>query len=108
MSCSVYELGLARGSEILAFQFSGSYNSPLAGSSNFIFQAVIQSLGGEKNCILYSLLCIIIIIITIVSISFVTLLNCHYLNPRLFPFIHFSSATCWGGKGGVSEQLFSA
>jgi len=51
-----------------------------------------------------------IIVITIIistssisiSIYFVVLLNCLYLNLRVFPFIHFS---CWGGTGGVSERL---
>ena len=47
--------------------------------------------GGEKNCTVYSLFYIFIIIIVIIititsiiistSISFVTLLNCLYLNP---------------------------
>jgi len=63
------------------------------------------SLGGEKNCIVYSLLCIFISIIVIISsrsfissIPFVALLNCFYLNPGDSPFVHFSSH--WGeGEG---------
>jgi len=51
--------------------------------------------GGEKNFIVYSLFCIFIIIIIIITIiigiSFVALLNCLYLNPRVLPFVHFSS-----------------
>ena len=44
--------------------------------------AANQSSGGEKNCIAYSLFCIfVIIIINNISISFVVLLNCLYLNP---------------------------
>jgi len=58
-------------------------------------------IGDEKNYIVYSLFCIfiifiitiiiIIIIIISISISFVVLLNCLYLNPRVSPFVHFSS-----------------
>ena len=46
-----------------------------------------HSLSGEKNSIVYSLVFIFIIIIIIIisssniSISFVALLNCLYLNP---------------------------
>ena len=66
------------------------------------------SLGGEKNCIIYRLVCIfsiIIIIITIIStissisISFVALLNCLYISPRVIPFVHFPSPSRWGGMG---------
>ena len=62
-------------------------------------------IGRWENCIVYSLFCIFIIIIITVdtsssgSIYFVVLLNYLYLNPRVFPFIHFSSPSCWGGKG---------
>jgi len=50
--------------------------------------AVNPSSGGERNCIVYSLFCKFIIssairIISSVSISFVVLLNCLYLNPRV-------------------------
>ena len=46
------------------------------------------------------------IIITInISISFIVLLNCLYVNPRLSTFVHFSPPSLWGGKGGVSEWL---
>jgi len=71
-------------------------------------------LGGEKNYIVYNLFCIFMIIIIIVisssicsSISFV-LLNCLYLNPRVSHFVLFSSPSCWGGRGGVSEWLSGA
>jgi len=47
--------------------------------------AAVWSLGGEKNCIVYSLFCIFTIIISSssssTSISFLILLNCLYLNP---------------------------
>jgi len=46
--------------------------------------AAIQLLGGEKNSIAYSLFCMFIIIIIgiiSISISFVVLLKCLYLNP---------------------------
>jgi len=46
---------------------------------------------------LYSLFCIFISVI--ISISFVVLLNCLYLNLQVFPFVHFSSPSCWGRKG---------
>ena len=52
-------------------------------------------MGGEKNCIAYCLFCILIITIIIViisssisstiSICFVVLLNCVYLNPWVSP-----------------------
>jgi len=44
---------------------------------------VNQSLGGDKNSIVYRMFCIFIIIIItiIISISFVALLNCLYVNP---------------------------
>jgi len=29
-----------------------------------------------------------------------------YLNPHVFPFVHFSS--CWRGKGKCSKRLSSA
>ena len=58
------------------------------------------------------LIMIIVIIITISSssssISFVVLLNCLYLNPRVSFFGHFFSPSCWGGRRGVSERLSSA
>jgi len=69
-----------------------------SGSSN-LFWALNQSSGGQKNCIVYSLFCIVVIIIVIIitissiisTISFVALLNCLYLNPRVSPFVCFSS-----------------
>ena len=62
--------------------------------------AVTQLSGGEKNYVVYSVFCkFITIIIRIVSsssissisISFVGLLNCLYLNLQVLPFAHFSS-----------------
>jgi len=56
----------------------------------------------------------IIIIITIIIISsntgiyFVVLLNCLYLSPQISTFVHLSSLSHWGGKGGESEWLSSA
>jgi len=49
--------------------------------------SVNQSSSGEKNCVVYSLFCIFIIIIGIIitisssSIYFVVVLNCLHLNP---------------------------
>jgi len=78
---------------------------------------VDQLSGGEKK-IVYILFCIFIIIVVItivsiissisVSISFVALLNCPFLKPGVFPFVHFSSPSCCGGRGGVSERLSGA
>ena len=58
------------------------------------------SSGSEKNCIVYSLLWIFIIIIitTIISISFVLILNCLYLNLRVY-FLSISPPHPTGGKG---------
>ena len=52
-----------------------------------------------ENCIVYSLFCIVIIIIISCSISvfFVVLLNYLYLNPWVSPFVHFSSSSCCEG-----------
>ena len=71
-------------------------------------------MGGKENYIVYNLVCIFIIIIIIIisssniSISFVALLNCLYLNPHILPFVRFPSLSCWGGRGGVSKWLSSA
>jgi len=79
-----------------------------------IFQTANWLLSGEKKCIAYSLFCIfiiiIVIIITIISISiyYVVSLNCLYLIPQISPFVHFSSPSFWGGKGGVSKWLSGA
>ena len=62
------------------------------------------SSSGEKNCSVYRLFCIFIIIVVIIivisssniSISFVALLNCLYLNPQVLPFVHFSSPSLCG------------
>jgi len=68
--------------------------------------AADQPSGGEKNCLVYSLFCLFIIIITIISsiiiISFVALLNCLYISPRIFPFVHFSTPShCVEGEWWV-------
>ena len=59
--------------------------------------------GWWENWIVYSLFHIFIISSS-VSISFVVL-NCLYLNPWVSSFVHFSSPSCWGVKGAVSEWL---
>jgi len=69
---------------------------------------VNQLLHGEKNCIVYSLFCILItaiIIIIVISITFIVLLNCLYLSPRVSPFVHVFSPPRWQGRGGLSERL---
>jgi len=73
----------------------------------FLGGAANQS--SEKNCIVYSLFCIFIVIIVIIaiisgsiisiSIYFVVVLNCLYLNPRVLPFVYFSSISCWWKNG---------
>jgi len=50
-----------------------------------------RSLGGEKYCILYRLFGIFFIIVIVINISFVVLLSCLYLNPRVLLFPLFSS-----------------
>ena len=57
-------------------------------------------------CIVY--LCIFITISISMSISFLVFLNCLCLNSRVPPFVHISSPSVWGGRGGVSEWLSSA
>jgi len=66
-------------------------------------------------CIVYSLFCTLIIIIVIIISSsnsssryFVVLLTCLDPSPRVSPFVHFPSQSCWGGRGGVSERLSGA
>jgi len=66
----------------------------------------------RENCIVYSLVCIFIIIIIIttitissISIYFVIILNCLYLSPRVSLSALFPSPPCWAGRGGVSERL---
>jgi len=61
--------------------------------------AVNQLSGGGKNYIVYSLLAIFINSSSI-SIYFVVLLNCLYLNPEVSPFVHFSSPSHCGGRRG--------
>jgi len=69
------------------------------------------SLGGEKNCIVYSLLCIlinIIVIINRINISFIALLNSLYPSPRVSRSVHVFSPSRCGRRGGVGERLSSA
>jgi len=62
--------------------------------------AAHQSSGSEKNCIVCSFFCIIIIFITLsISISFVVLLNCLYLHPRVLPFVHSPPHLTVRGEG---------
>ena len=72
----------------------------------------VRSLGGEKNCIVYSLLWLFTISIISSSISsiisFVVLLNFLYLNQQVSLFMYFSSFSHWGRRGGVSEPLSGA
>jgi len=42
---------------------------------------------------------ILIISSVSISISFFALLNCLYLNPRVYPFVHFLLPIPLGGKG---------
>jgi len=120
---------LARGQEasgFLIFQEFQILSSPgvltFSGNSGFWSSVIAarglaanHSSGGEKNPIVYSLFCVFIIIvinissiITSISISFVVVLNCLYLNLRVFLFARFSSPSRWGGRGGVSERLSGA
>ena len=64
--------------------------------------AVNRSSGGEKNCVVYSLFCIFIIISSSSSssISFVALLNCLYLNSQVSPFIHSPAHPAGGEREG--------
>jgi len=80
------------------YGFPGILN-PLLDGSLHIFWAVIQSLGGEKNCIIYSFVCIFIIIITIISIYFVVLFNCLLSQTMSFPFCPFLLPILLEGKG---------
>ena len=85
--------------------------------------ALNRSSGGKKNCTVYSLVCIFIIIIIIVaissrsiniisSISFVVLLNSLYLNSHAVLFVHFSSPSRrtetekegWGSRTEVQKK----
>jgi len=104
-SCSVYEWVWPGGEGYWLFSVSMSFRiCSWLGVWTF-FRAANRSLSGEKNCVVYSLFCIFVIIIVIiitiissVSIYFSVVLNCVYLNPWVFPFLHFSSLSCWGGK----------
>ena len=133
MSCSAYEWGLAGEQGYFVSRFSkfktsivqkfklfwdfGGFFRSLANFSKIWVQGSViaawglaanQSLGGEKNCIVYSLFCIIIIIISSrssisSSISFVILLNHLYLNPWVLPFVHSPPHSTRGeGEGWAS------
>jgi len=80
-------MGLAGGQEAISFS---------------VFLEFESSLGQE-----FKLIFIIIIIHIISSISFVAFLDCHYLNPRISPAVHFSSPSRCRGRGEVSERLSS-
>jgi len=73
------------------------------------------SSGGEKNCLVSSLFCIllfifdvddviVVIIIVIIIIIIVVLLSCLYLNPQVLLFVHSPSHPT-GVGGGASEWL---
>ena len=100
MSRSVYKLGLAGVRNLL---FSMSLKLLLPGSSNFprnsvFFRSFTKFMssgfhdhclrtgcklvtGWQENCVVCGLFCMFIIMIVSISISFVVLLNCLYLNP---------------------------
>jgi len=67
---------------------------------------VNQLSGGEKIIFYIVCFCIFIIIIisnSIISIYFIPILNCLYLNLWVSLFVHFSSASCWReGEGWES------
>jgi len=101
-SSHFHELESSLGREVKLFcEFSKIHNFRVPGSAIAAWVlAVNRSSGGKKNLIVYSLVCIFIIIIIAISsrsiniissISFVVLLNCLYLNPHALSFIHFSS-----------------
>ena len=90
---------------------SGSSRKPANSAVAVLGLAANRSLSDE-NMLLY-IVCfayfIIIINISVISISFVALSSCLYLNPRVSPFVHFSSPSrCGGEGGGMSEWLSSA
>ena len=59
---------------------------------------------------MYRFFCIFIIIIVIIiirssiSTSVVALLNCLYLNPRVFPFVHSAPHASGGGEERRGER----
>ena len=133
MSCSFYEWGLAGQEETISVSllcgfvsslgrefglFCGFYEVHNFMGSVIAVQGLTEnpSLGDEKDCIMYSFFCVFIIIVIItvssssihISVYFVVLLNCLYLNPWVSPFVRFSSPRRCGGRGGVSERLSSA
>ena len=115
------------GCRSLSSLISMTLNTLLCGSSNFsgvwsflgflwnllLPGCVIAAWGlavnhSSKNSIVYSLFCIFIVMIIIISIIssgisisiyFVVLLNCLYLNPWVLLFVHFLSPSHCGGKG---------
>jgi len=54
----------------------------------------------------YSLL--LLLIIVSLHIYFVFLINCLYLNPRVLPFVLFSSPPHWGEREEGASSCFSA
>jgi len=111
-------MGVGHGERAIGSSWFPRVLNPLLARSLNIFQAANQSSGGEKNYIVYSLLCIIFIIIVIIitiysiissiSISFVALLNCLFPTHK-FPLLSISyTHPTAGGRGGVSERLSSA
>jgi len=75
--------------------------------------AVDQLLVVKKSTV-YSLFCIYVVIIVIIiisssiSIPFIVLSNCLYLDPWVSSFMLFCSPSCWGGRGEVSKGLSTA
>ena len=60
----------------------------------------------EKHCIVYSLFWIFSSSSNSSKTAKEILLNCLYLNPRVLPFVHFSSPSLWEGGGrGRGEQV---
>jgi len=111
------------GRKLSAFWFSGSSNPLLSGSSNFsrsskvFWNSVkfVKNLGGrsvisawgldadrlvgvEKNCILYSLFCILIIIMTVIFISSINFYLVVLLN-RSFPLARSPPHPAGEGQG---------
>jgi len=98
------------GGLVFSGSFANSRNPPFPGSAIATQGLAANQLsGGEKKCIVNSLVCIFFIISSSSSsssnTSFVVLLNCLYLNPQVLPFVHFSCPSLGGGRGGVSEWL---
>ena len=52
-------------------------------------------MGGEKTIVL-CIVCFAYLLLLLVVFSFVVLLNCLYLNPRVLPFVHSGLRLCQG------------